>query len=398
MVGGTYVYFAEARQRATLVAQATTLESALIAALFDPNLYADATVKDDLTHNRIPASFPIRIQSEVGDFNLNLNQDYQFSPSTNTSDQRLNTCIGTNCEFTLRVAMRPREGRMAFAYGFKVNSGKTSFLYVGGSDKPRDAGSGFTFADEDFNLFIPYELYINSLMTQCDPNRYVGVGGYKKDSAEVKCIEPPAAPCPAGSVAKNLRYDSTTKKIEFNCVSLKRITCPNNYSLQTFDPDSLDKAIVSGTCVYSTADTGTTSIGGPGNVIATGHACPPNYTMSAASSVVPVATSTSVGSAGDCVSYCNSWSLGAPVAFVGTPPNPACTRSTFTCDSTGTTRPALPPAVSLTINYNAVPGAFLVTTTPAAQMCGATWNGYVQVNIVCERQSTTSQTVPAGSL
>ena len=145
----------------------------------------------------------------------------------------------------------------------------------------------------DYTVPIAFESTSRTLQDNCDastdhPNNLFAVG-YDRNTGKLICAQrvdpnnPGTDYCAKNQIANEVVFDKTRNILKYSCVTLRGLSCPQNYVLQKFSLLSLrteGKGV--GSCVFIGADSAPFIKVPPVTPTISAQFCPKNYHISAA--------------------------------------------------------------------------------------------------------------------
>lgn len=301
---GTYsLSLSQAMRKTEIVDKAVILEAALVHEFNNKANFPDGSTITDGLRDGTLAAFQIIDATYPALANLTIPiQTTGANPGVvRYLDRTLVPCGGSSFSATCVLKYEVRLKKQAFgsiqnysfSYQIEANPELVSMAPLGRANvfnHPIDPGNYRVRAD----------------LTKCDPSRYLFMTGMNRDTGEAYCVEKPlATKCPDGRLPKGFSYqrrsstnttgdmrDSGVMQLDCTATAMKTLSCPVNYSLYKFNPQSLDPENPSpgpasqNMCVFRSAHSASLSGSYPPNPSSpylssvSGTFCPPYYSIS----------------------------------------------------------------------------------------------------------------------
>lgn len=116
------------------------------------------------------------------------------------------------------------------------------------------------FKDEDYYVILAYDIFSQDKTNNCndDGSKYL-LTGFNKNTGSLLCASTPTTSCPPGQLPIGMSFvphPAGGGSLQMKCVGTKKVSCPTNYVLNSFTPQSMDSRVASPNpeCVFPTVD------------------------------------------------------------------------------------------------------------------------------------------------
>lgn len=229
-------------------AQMLDLEIRMVAGLSDENNFSKSAVSQ-MQSGTVPVGFVVKSEgvtiAENGEalfFDVDGNRCAAYDPNKCFIKTELKIKCAGSCMAAYRVSSIH-------------NDGKEVELQPLGAGVENNGAQFMGFADKDFYTAVPLHLMMKEAKTECVGNELM-MNGFDIEAREIFCLRLSTdLKCQPNQIAKRVRYiggdGGSGGSIGLECEDIQKISCPDNYVLNSIDPSSLDPGQTKvGTCVY----------------------------------------------------------------------------------------------------------------------------------------------------